>query len=74
MTTEPSRQVPENDPAREEDRATPEPNDLLHRAEQRAEDEVRDFVREVRKKAALGAAFQTGKIGLQEIWDLLTNN
>jgi hypothetical protein len=74
VTTEPSPSNPHNDPGREEDRASPEPNDLLRRAELRAQHEVRDFVRELHKKAALGAAFESGKIALREIWDLLSDS
>lgn len=74
MTTGPSLSQPPNDPGREEGRAGPEPNDLLHRAELRAERDVRDFVRELRKQAARGAAFQSGKVALMEILRLLTEH
>lgn len=71
MTTGPSPSEPRSDPGKE-DRAGPEPNDLLRRAELRAEREVRDFVRELPKQAAKGAAFHAGKEIAKEIWRLLT--
>lgn len=74
MTTGPSPSEPTNDPGREEGGAGPELNDLLRQAELRAEREVRDFVRELRKQAVKGAAFQTGKQAAKEIWRLLTEN
>lgn len=74
MTTVPSPTEPTNEPGREEDRAGPEPTDLLRQAELRAEREVRDFVCELRKQAVKGAAFQAGKEAFKELWNLLTEN
>ena len=72
MTTGPSPSQPNNDPGREEDRAGPEANELLRRAELRAENEVRDFIRELPKHAFRGAVLFAGKETAKAIWRLLT--
>lgn len=74
MNTSAAPNEPNDEPGREEEGASPGPPDLIRRAEVRAERQTRDFVRELQKQAARGAAFQAGKEALKEMWRLLTEN